>query len=429
MLRRGLFLCLFSILLLTFTGCSDAESEAGNNGGSNKNQGANEEVTIKLFNNKTEIHDDLLQLSKEYEELHPNVKIEVESLMASDYNTSLSAKFAAGETPDIFRVIGHSGLETWVEYLVDLSDQPWVDVMHESTIPGITYEGSIYGMPLGIEGLGYIYNKDLFDEAGITEIPVTLTELEDAVEKLNAAGIAPFVSSYASTFNPGHFAINNPFAKQENPTEFMEQISNGTANFIDNDIFNQWLDLIDLEINNAHQNPLSTGYSEQVTNFATEQGAMTLSTNSIETLLYEVNPDLNLGMMPMPINNDVALNEPLFTSVPFYWVIHNESDVIDEAKDFLIWLSTTEAGERYITEEFMHIPPFTNMEANVDAIGEISNDLYIQTNEIPSLAFEWNKYPDGLAPELGAALQKYVAGESDREELLTEFLRLWESLQ
>ncbi len=217
--------------------------------------------------------------------------------------------------------------------------------------------------------------------------------------------------------------------KQENPTIFMEKLSDGSANFRDNEIFNQWLDLIDLEVNNAHKDPMAIGYSEQVTDFATEKGAITLSTNSFQSLLDEINPELNLGLMPMPLNDDADLNDRLFINVPFYWAIHNESDVKEEAKEFLTWLSMTETGEKYITEDFGHIPPFTTMEAKSEIIGPLANDIQEYSNEKENLEQEWNKFPNGLAQELGAALQKYVAGESDREELLTEFDRLWDSMK
>lgn len=54
-------------------------------------------------------------------------------------------------------------------------------------------EGRIQGVPL----LGFVwpvwYNLDLLEEAGISEVPTTIEELEQAAADLQAAGIAPFV--------------------------------------------------------------------------------------------------------------------------------------------------------------------------------------------------------------------------------------------
>ena len=61
----------------------------------------------------------------------------------------------------------------------------------ESAREGITSDGAVYGLPLYLEGYGFLYNKDYFEEAGISEVPLTLTELEQAVKKLEDAGIPP----------------------------------------------------------------------------------------------------------------------------------------------------------------------------------------------------------------------------------------------
>ena len=43
---------------------------------------------------------------------------------------------------------------------------------------------------------GMMYNQELFDQAGISAMPATFTELEAACEKLAAAGIQPFTNGY-----------------------------------------------------------------------------------------------------------------------------------------------------------------------------------------------------------------------------------------
>ena len=41
-----------------------------------------------------------------------------------------------------------------------------------------------------------IYNKKLLADAGITEVPKTTAELDDAITKLEAKGITPFANAY-----------------------------------------------------------------------------------------------------------------------------------------------------------------------------------------------------------------------------------------
>ncbi|MBS3648494.1 extracellular solute-binding protein [Pseudaminobacter sp. 19-2017] len=55
--------------------------------------------------------------------------------------------------------------------------------------------GHIYGMPTGINRWIVLYNKSLFEKAGISAPPTTWDELMATCEKLKAAGITPFNAS------------------------------------------------------------------------------------------------------------------------------------------------------------------------------------------------------------------------------------------
>lgn len=63
---------------------------------------------------------------------------------------------------------------------------------------GLAGSGQWYGIPNIGEYVMLYYNKDLFAQAGITEQPATLEQLEADMDKLLAAGITP-ISSSAST--------------------------------------------------------------------------------------------------------------------------------------------------------------------------------------------------------------------------------------
>ena len=58
----------------------------------------------------------------------------------------------------------------------------------ETTLTSVTEDGHITGMPFLVQSHGFIYNKALFEQAGITELPTTLDELRTVCEKLTDAG-------------------------------------------------------------------------------------------------------------------------------------------------------------------------------------------------------------------------------------------------
>ena len=102
-------------------------------------------VTIKMFQFKVEIAEQLQLMVNEYEK-ETGVKIQVETVGGgADYGAALKAKFNSGDKPDIFNNGGFSDLDLWVENLEDLSDQPWVKDLVKGTDEPMTKDGKLYG--------------------------------------------------------------------------------------------------------------------------------------------------------------------------------------------------------------------------------------------------------------------------------------------
>jgi hypothetical protein len=58
-------------------------------------------------------------------------------------------------------------------------------------VAGWQVDGQTYALPFSYGVVGFWYNTELFDQAGITTAPATLTDWNDAVDKLKDAGIEP----------------------------------------------------------------------------------------------------------------------------------------------------------------------------------------------------------------------------------------------
>ena len=415
------------ILAVVVAGCSNNNS--GSSGSSGKN--SDKQVTIKMFQYKVEIAEQLAKLIDEYEALNPNVKIELETVGGgADYGAALRAKFNSNDKPDIFNNGGFTDLDLWIEHLEDLSNEPWVENLVDVAKEPMTKDAKLYGQALNLEGYGYIYNKDLFAQAGITETPKTLAELEAAAIKLQEAGITPFVNGYGEWWVLGNHFVNIPFAQQDNPDEFIAGLNSGSAKITGNEAFLQWVDLFDLTLKYGGSNPLQTDYNTQVTDFATGKAAMTQQGNWTQVAISAANPDINIGFLPMPINNDAGKMDKLPVGVPNNWVVHKNSEVKEEAKAFLNWMVSSETGQRYITEEFKFIPAFKNIPAEESVLGQLASDIIKYSKDDKTISWNWFKFPGGEASsnEFGDSMQAYVAGQLSKEQLLEAFQKTWDSL-
>ncbi len=114
----------------------------------------------------------------EYQQSHPNVKIEYVRHSPQDYRQRLQSALARNEGPDIFRF--HN---TWMPMLKrELASIP-ASVMDSATFESLFYPvmrqdlrvGNNYvGLPLEIDGLGVFVNEEIFERGGKT-IPSSLT--------------------------------------------------------------------------------------------------------------------------------------------------------------------------------------------------------------------------------------------------------------
>lgn len=201
----------------------------------------------------------------------------------------------------------------------------------------------------------------------------------------------------------------------------MNGIKDGSQTFAGNAIFKEWVNLLDTTIEFGQKNPLTTDYNTQVTEFAAGGAAMTQQGNWTQVQIDGVNPDIKLGLAPMPVNDDVALNDNIFVGVPSNWVINNQSKVKQEAKDFLNWMVTSDAGKRYIVEEFKFIPALTNIDFTSEQLGDIAASIAEYSSAGKTLPWVWAMLPDGSTQEFGASIQAYIGGKLTKEQLLESF--------
>lgn len=423
--KMTLVMLLAFSLILSACGSNTKEND-GNAAAGDKT----ETKTIKIFQFKVEIAEALNKLKGEYESTHPGIKLDIQTVGGgADYGAALKAKFASGEEPDIFNNGGYRDLETWFSNLEDLSDQPWVADTVDVAKEPMTKDGKIYGQPMNLEGYGFVYNKDLFAKAGITETPTTLTQLEDAAKKLQAIGVTPFANGYQELWVLGNHTLNVAFAHQKDPDAFIKGLNEGTEKIPGNEVFQEWTKLVDLTLKYGNKNPLTTDYNTEMTMFASGEAAMTQQGNWTQVQIDGINPDLNIGLLPMPINDNAADNDKLYVGVPNNWVVNKNSEVKAEAKEFLNWLVTSDIGKTYITKEFKFIPAFKSIEASSEDLGDLGAEVVKYSQEGKALSWNFNKFPDGGMNEFGNQMQAYIAGKSDANRMFEDLQKAWDSLK
>jgi ABC-type glycerol-3-phosphate transport system substrate-binding protein len=123
----------------------------------------------------------LNEMLAEFATENPDVSVTVEMIAWATLYQKLQTAFVAGEEPDVFLL--HAGeIAQFGSYgvLRDLGDQyvsggGWLpdDDLSATTMDGMKWDGTIYGIPLDNHGRGLWINIDMFDAAGISTDPTT----------------------------------------------------------------------------------------------------------------------------------------------------------------------------------------------------------------------------------------------------------------
>lgn len=146
------------------------------------------------------------------------VKVEI-NFNGRDIRQTLEPALAGGETIDLFDEDIERVINSWGDYLLpldqyvaaDYDGKVYRDVVNKTMIdlaeklgenaqkedasgkmvPRYTDGSKIHNIPYQPSTFVVMYNKDLFDKAGITAVPKTWAEFTAVCEKLVAAGITP----------------------------------------------------------------------------------------------------------------------------------------------------------------------------------------------------------------------------------------------
>jgi raffinose/stachyose/melibiose transport system substrate-binding protein len=414
-------LCIVFVLVIAVTGFAFATGQAEEEGGMEA-----ETVELDVFQSKTVIAEQFEAMAAEFEEANPNVTVNVETVGGSaDWQTILKSRFTADEGPDVFNIEGPAQYELWSENIADLSGEPFTEEAVPSALEPLNINGNQYGAPVNFEGYGYIFNKDIFEDAGIDEMPTSFSELEEVAQQLDEAGYTAFSTGYGTWWVIGLHMLNVAFAQQDDPAQFMEDLTNGDASMADNRVFQDLQQLVDLTVEYGEDNPLATDHNQQVQMLANGEVAMIQQGVWKEVALFEANPDLNIGLIPLLIN-DQAKMDRVPVGVPWYFVANAQSTEAEQeaAKEFINFMMVSDTGQRYAVEEFGYIPAYQGVSS--EGLGGVGQGILAYTDQDKTIPWVFGQWPDGFAQQDAFNnLQAYVAGRQSWDETLEALDEAW----
>lgn len=336
----------------------------------------------------------------------------------------LMTRLATGEAPDLTSQLQGYELASYVEagHIKDISGQPYMKYIRDTELDTVTIDGGVYGIPMDTQAWGVFYNKKLFEQAGISEVPKTVTQLRECVDKLQAAGITPFAAGYGTEWTIGQYlgygcsSILTPKA-----VELGENYKKGNWTF-DLPGMDLAFDVLDLVNENTQDRPFDTDVSGQYAVFAKEEAAMMLQGNWSILQVRELNPDMQMGIFPLPISED---EEALVFPKQYGFVINvlakTDKDPEKEAaiNTFMEYFLNPDNGGGYYYDEIGVPTANAVAEPKLDEASEILQE-YLEENKT---VFTYYAYePAGFDAESWKVTVQYLnSGSKDHEQLIKDF--------
>lgn len=417
-----------SMIMTSLVGCG---KKATNDGTTEKS-----DVSITLLNSKGEIQEGLETMAERYE-AKTGVSIEVMACASGESPfQKISSMYSAGSPPTLAILDTTDVKELAEEKAVDLSSEDWVKEMN-----GLTTDinGKVYSFPFCIEGRGIIYNKTAIEETlGRDFDPSTINSydsLKAIFEELRTAGMKYPIVVSKEDWSLGAHQLQYVYEVKDGDLgwqDLINQLKSGELKLADYDRFDQFVQTFDLlkEYNINNPEPLAATYEQDPIYLAEGDAAFWFNGSWAWPNIVEAGGEDNeYGFIPYVFGNDTSdfANTKIQACASKQVMIDKEKatdEQIQAAKDFLNYLVYDDEGQKGLVEDCSIIPVATNNAYEpADPLGQSIKKAMSDDKVYTAAAI----VPGDHWSVLGAAMQKYLAGQSTKDELAKTIEKYWTS--
>ncbi|WP_400161889.1 ABC transporter substrate-binding protein [Brevibacillus sp. TJ4] len=402
--------------LLALAGCSStSDSNTGTGTEPTGNEGGAEQVTVSMHSWRVEDTEGYAKLIAAFEADNPGIKIDFKPFKATEYNTILNTALQSDSGPDILQLRPYAAGLTLAEagYLEPLDNLPGINNFPKETLAVATgKDGKIYGVPLNLSTTQFYYNKQIFEENGLSE-PQSWDELIATAQALKDKGITPIafgakegwlLSLAHGVIAPGTYGGN----------AYVDKLLNGETDLKSPEFLRSIQRMQEL-IPYFPENYIGLDLNDQRTLFATGKAAMFINGNFELEGLLKLNPDLPLDFFPMPGDDGQKI---LTTWVDGSYAVNAKSKNKEAALKFMEYMTTTQFGQQF-ANEFKRISAVPGVSVDDPLVNKMS-ELAQNNSSSYLMVVHFTGGNPTTKQTLENALQGMYLGEMTPEQVVEE---------
>lgn len=268
------------------------------------------ELAIWGFENEIEFR----KIIDGYSQINPNASITYTQFNEADYEKSLLNALASGQGPDVFMIKNNWLLKHYDK--ISPADQGQISISQmRKLFPQVVEQDfvvnsetgtNIYALPLYIDTLAMIYNKDTFDAKGIAVEPQTWEEFQKIIPRLNEIDLLGRLNKTAAAIGGSEKSVHSAgdllnLIMLQFGAKMVD--NNGRANFSKDEGKNKGLQAFNFYL--QFSNPQSQYYTwndnlqNSIDSFSQKNTAIIFNYSSTLSAIKAKNPYLNFGVSPM----------------------------------------------------------------------------------------------------------------------------------
>lgn len=287
--------------------------------------------TVSFISNRTDKRSEILQLIEEFNEIYPNIKVDLE--LIGDAEDILQRKASVGELADVTLVPGSIADNELANYFIPIDDLGFKEEDIYDYYYGLGDDNKLYKLTTTINFQCVIYNKEIFKEAGIVNTPNTIDEFYDVCEKLKEYGVNPVSINYKQPWIISMWKDSIPRLLD---IDLEESVTNGENNLIydGGGIYKSLNFLRTLIINDyCEEDLMNSDWEQSKYNIKDGKSAMIIWNSGFVNQLQDIGMNIeNIGVFPIPESQQI-----LFTG-DYRYAISKTAKYPDAAKAFLKFL-------------------------------------------------------------------------------------------
>ncbi len=232
-----------------------------------------------------------------------SVKVTLEMPSSDQYESVLQARLAGDDAPDLYTLHANNiSLYNKAGHLTDLGNEPLAAKIYENVKATVSVDGKLMAVPIESQAWGVLYNKAIFEACGLTP-PNTLTELKAVCEALKVKGYTPFMLAYQEQWVPQLMTALTLGGKVSGELpDWVARMYKDEGSYAEvRDIFGP----IDVIMQNGTERAMEEGSQAGAADFAMGKAAMFVQGTWAAGTIMETNPDMKLGVFPLPVNDNI----------------------------------------------------------------------------------------------------------------------------